>query len=248
MMDTTYIRVWIAAGAVTALASCTKMETRIDTQFTEDHIQSNYQSVMGFGYMAYTKLHNGFYALDGNLFAAASDEAEQTASSSAAQLFNNGSWNAFNNPDDVYASSYEGIRAANFFLAYSADYKTLLAHNRDTLSDNGLQYRRDVLDVGWLRAENRVLRAYFYFELLKRYGGVPLVTQVLSIDDDTDLPRASTTDIVSFIVSEIDAVRDSLQVSWPGYDEALDGRLTLGGALALKSRVLLYAASPLHNP
>ncbi len=247
MMDTTHIRTLLAVGAMVTLSNCTKMDTRIDTEFTEAHIQSDYSSIMDFGYMAYTKLQHGFFALDGNLFAAATDEAEQTASTSGAQLFNNGSWNAFNNPDNPYANAYEGIRAANFFLTHSADYRAMLAHNRDTLSDNGLQYRRDVLDVSWLRAENRVLRAYFYFELLKRYGGVPLITQPLSITDNLDVPRSSVDEVVSFIVTEIDAVRDSLQTNWISYDEALDGRLTLGAALALKSRTLLYAASPLHN-
>lgn len=247
MMNTKYMTILPILALLMVAISCTKMDTRIDTQFTDAHIQSNYQSVRGFGFLAYAKVRNGFYSLDNNLFAAATDEAEQTASSSSAQLFNNGSWNAFNNPDNVYYSSYEGIRAVNYFLDYSVNYKTLLAHNRDTLNDNGLQYRRDVADIAFLRAENRVLRAYFYFELLKRYGAVPLVTEVLSIDDNTDLPRNSFDEVLAYIISEIDAVRNSLQVNWKSYDASLDGRLTVGAALALKSRILLYAASPLNN-
>lgn len=247
MMNTKYMTILPILALLMVAISCTKMDTRIDTQFTDAHIQSNYQSVRGFGFLAYAKVRNGFYSLDNNLFAAATDEAEQTASSSSAQLFNNGSWNAFNNPDNVYYSSYEGIRAVNYFLDYSVNYKTLLAHNRDTLNDNGLQYRRDVVDIAFLRAENRVLRAYFYFELLKRYGAVPLVTEVLSIDDNTDLPRNSFDEVLAYIISEIDAVRNSLQVNWKSYDASLDGRLTVGAALALKSRILLYAASPLNN-
>jgi hypothetical protein len=229
------------------LESCEKLDTKIDTLLTEENVTSDFTTVKGFGYAAYTKINNGFNSIDNNLFAAVSDEAEQTASSSEAQLFNTGSWNAFNNPDDAYANAYEGIRASNYFLEKFANYKVLLAVNRDTLSDNALQYHLDVSDISWLRNENRVLRAYFYFELLKRYGGVPLVTETLSITDVTNIPKSSFDEIVNFIVSEIDLCKDSLQVNWKDYDQSRDGRLTKAAALAIKARVLLYAASPVNN-
>jgi hypothetical protein len=233
--------------ATSLVSACEMLETKEDILLTEENVASNYSSVKGFGYMAYSRVRTGFYDIDNNLFAAASDEAEQTASSSQAQLFNTASWNAFNNPDNVYSNCYEGIRAANYFLEEFGDYKALLAINRDTLSDNARQYHLDVQDVAWMRNENRVLRAYFYFELLKRYGGVPLVTKTLSATDNTDLPRAGFEEIVNFIVSEIDAVKDNLQTNWKGFDQSRDGRLTKGAALAIKARTLLYAASPLHN-
>lgn len=244
-MKTKYLIVitFLAAGIV----SCEKLDTKIDTSLTEENVASDFTTVKGFGYTAYSKLNTGFNSVDYNLFAAVSDEAEQTASSSEAQLFNSGSWNAFNNPDDVYANDYEGIRASNYFLEKFENYKVLLAVNRDTLSDNGMQYHLDVADIGWLRNENRVLRAYFYFDLLKRYGGVPLLTKTLSITDNTDLPKSTFDEIVSFIVSEIDFTKDSLQTDWKNYDQSRDGRLTKAAAMAIKVRVLLYAASPLNN-
>jgi len=237
-------------GAIAVMCfttACNVLDTREDIMYTDEMIASNYNTIKGFGYTAYTYVRNGFQAIDGNLFAAVSDEAEQTASTSQSQLFNTASWNAFNNPDDVYRNDYEGIRAANYFLENYKNYKKLLAVNRDTLTDNGYQYRLDVADIGWLYKENRILRAYFYFDLLKRYGGVPLVTNTLSIDDNTNLPRKDFNEIVNFIVSEVDAVKDSLQTDWKSYDQNRDGRLTKAAALTLKARTLLYAASPLHN-
>lgn len=237
----------IAVAALIVLPACKKLDTREDVLLTEKNIASGFSNISGFGFTAYTKVKNGFNVIDNNLFAAVTDEAEQTASSSQTQLFTTAGWNAFNNPDNSYTNSYEGIRAANYFLEKFQDYKTLLAVNRDTVSDHQRSYLIDVQNIGWLRNENRVLRAYFYFELIKRYGGVPLVTKTLSITDNTDLPRAGFEDIVNYIVTEIDAVKDSLQTDWKLYDKSRDGRFTKAGAMALKARVLLYAASPLHN-
>jgi len=144
--------------------SCSDLDTREDLYFTDEMIESNYGTIQSFGYMGYTYLDNGFNALDKNLRASITDEAEHTASSSSSQRFNTGSWNAFNNPDDLYEYLYEGIRATNYFLENYSDYENLLAQNRDTLTDNAYQYHRDVENVGWLYNENRVLRAFFYFD------------------------------------------------------------------------------------
>jgi len=234
---------WLIIG----FSGCNYLDTKIDTFTTPEILNSNYSLLANLGYTPYTFIRNGFYLMDNNIPAAMSDEAEQTAPSSNVQRFNDGSWNAYNNPDNPYSYYYEGIQAANFFLEHSVDYKNQLSQNRDTLSDNGYQYNLDVLDIGWMRGEAHILRAFFYYDLIKRYGGVPLVTKTLSTSDDADLPRADYDSIVNFIVSEIDNYADSLQVNWRTYNSDQDGRFTKGAALALKSRVLLYAASPLHN-
>lgn len=230
------------------LSACSKvLDTKLDTKLTDKDISNNYSNLRDFGYAAYTNVQNGFNSIDNNIFASATDDAEQTQPTSQAQFFNNGSWSAFYNPDDQYTNDYEGIFYCNYFLENSAAYKSILARNRDTVSDAGTQYRRDVLDIEWLRAENRVLRAYYYFDLVKRYGSVPLVTRTLEKNENTKLPQSSYDEIVNFIVDEIDLAKDSLQTNWSTFNTALTGRINKGVALALKSRVLLYAASPQHN-
>ncbi len=227
---------------------CNKvLDTKVDTQLTDEDIENNYNNLRDFGYSAYTNVQNGFYSIDNNLFAAATDDAEQTMPTSQAQFFNNGSWSAFYNPDDQCSNDYEGIFYCNYFLENSSDYRNILARNRDTVSDGGNLYRRDVSDIQWLRAENRVLRAYYYFDLIKRYGGVPLITRTYSRNENTHIPRSSYDEIVDFIIKDIDVAMDSLQTDWTSFSTDLTGRITKGVALALKSRVLLYAASPLHN-
>lgn len=229
------------------ISSCDLLDTKIDTLLTDENISTNYKTIWSFGYAPYSFLQNGFNGIDGNLFAAVSDEAEQTAPSSAAQYFNQGNWNAYNNPDDVYSHHYRAIRAVNYFLDYSKDYVNFLALHRDTISDRQRQYKLDVQDIAWLRNESRVLRAYYYFELAKRYGGVPLVTETLQPTDNTDLPRAGFDEVINYVVSEINAVKDGLQEDWRTFDLSKAGRITKGAALAIKAKALLYAASPLHN-
>lgn len=227
---------------------CDPLDTKEDTMLTPENLESDYNKLQSLGYAAYTSITSGFYVIDSNIGAAMSDEAANTKNTSSVKLFNEGTWNQYNNPDNVYSKCYEGIRAANFFLDYSINYKEQLAHNRDTLSDNGLAYRRSVKNIEWMRAEAHVLRAYYYFELIKRYGGVPLVKEVIDPKDNTILPRTDFDVIADYAVSEIDMVADELQADWNVADKARDGRFTKGAAMALKSRILLYAASPLNNP
>lgn len=90
-------------------------------------------------------------------------------------------------------------------------------------------------------AEARFIRAHFYFEMAKRYGGVPLATEALSPDaseEELFIPRNSEKEIYDFIGSEMDAIAAIL----PSVAD-LDGRVTKWTALALKSRAMLYAAS-----
>ena len=90
-------------------------------------------------------------------------------------------------------------------------------------------------------AEARFLRAFAYFEMAKRYGGVPLVTKALPIDAteaELFVPRNSEKEVYDFIISEMDAIAAIL----PETADA-NGRANKWTALALKSRAALYAAS-----
>ncbi|MGI6520585.1 MAG: RagB/SusD family nutrient uptake outer membrane protein [Fermentimonas sp.] len=231
------------------LVNCTLLDTKLDLLLTQEDIDSNYKTLSGLGHSAYLQLENGFETLDNNIRAAMSDEAAQTYLNSSVQEFCRGSWNAYYNPDNVYEHHYNGIRKINYFLNYSNDFRNQLAHNRDTLTDSGYQYRLDVADIGWLRAESRVLLAYNYFELMKRYGGVPIITKVVFPTDGkvAPTPRSSIDEVVNFSINQIDYALDSLQIDWKSFDQQRDGRFTKGAAMALKARILLYAASPLYN-
>lgn len=92
-------------------------------------------------------------------------------------------------------------------------------------------------------AEARFLRAYHYFALVKRYGGVPIIKHVQNIDDSEEelfAPRDKEEDVYKFILSEIDEILNDLPQSKATLRY---GKPTKFSALALKSRAALYAGS-----
>lgn len=92
-------------------------------------------------------------------------------------------------------------------------------------------------------AEARWLRAFMYFELVKRYGGIPLITEPQSIDQPIEelyVPRESEQHIYDFIADEMD---DLVNILPESYGSENFGRPTRWAAYALKSRAMLYAGS-----
>ena len=247
-MKTRYIVLAILAASLTV--SCDKfLDTSLDLNSSGETIETNRGTIWSFANAFYSPIIYGYGVLDGNLFAAASDEAQQTAASSNALYFNKGMLNASVNPLWTYYNNcYEGIRAANFFLDYVADGKgvALLQLNRNLVTD-AASYARDLASLNWYIAEAHIARAYYYSELIKMYGGVPIVEKTQQQSGGELIKRSSYDECVEYIVNEIDSWKDQLALNWDA-DNTREGRFTLGAALAIKSRVLLYAASPLHNP
>ena len=95
-----------------------------------------------------------------------------------------------------------------------------------------------------MKGEAFFLRAYFYHNLMRMYGGVPLITKVYGLNEDFTVARNSFKETVDFIVANADSAAALLPLSHSGVNV---GRATKGAALALKARVLLYAASDLYN-
>ena len=190
------IRTIISAFVIALVSSACSdfLDTSIDRNSTEETIKTNYSSIWGFGRAIYTPLGYGFGMIDSNIFATASDEAQQTSAQSNVIYFNKGMLNENVNPlFTYYRNYYEGIRAANFFLDYVGDGKgeALLAQNRNLVTD-AVNYARDLQSLAWFKAEAHVAKAYYYSELAKMYGGVPIVESAV----DTGMVARSTYDEV----------------------------------------------------
>jgi len=95
-----------------------------------------------------------------------------------------------------------------------------------------------------MKGEVFFLRAYFYHNLMRMYGGVPIITKVYGLNEDYQAARNTFQETVAFIVANADSAAALLPLSYSGSDV---GRVTRGAALALRARVLLYAASDLYN-
>ena len=89
-----------------------------------------------------------------------------------------------------------------------------------------------------LLGEAYFLRAYYYHQLLRFYGGFPIVDRPYGLDEDYNIPRSSWEDCVNFIVGDLDQAATLLDGK-----PFTKGRANRLAAIALKSRVLLYAAS-----
>lgn len=121
-----------------------------------------------------------------------------------------------------WGNSYYSIRNLNNFIERAAE---------STITEINIEHR-----IG----EARWLRAFCYFAMVKRYGGVPLITKVQDLEDDYEVlyPKRNTEkEIYDFILSETEDLAGILP------SEAEAGRASKWAALALRSRAALYAAS-----
>lgn len=212
-------------------------------QFTLDFVFSETDSlgVQAHQYLnsVYSQMQNGHNRVGGDYLDAATDDAISSSLTendvyklatgqytSASQIGSDMRWNQY----------YEGIRTATTFIT-NIDKVPLM----DTFNDG------QPLNRAW-KSEARFIRALHYFELIKRYGGVPVLgDHVYQLGEDIELPRNTFEECVEYIVSELDAIKDSLRTA-PIADLSTKGHVvTREAALALKARVLLYAASPLFN-
>ena len=96
-----------------------------------------------------------------------------------------------------------------------------------------------------LKAQALVLRAWRYFQMVRLYGGVPLILEPQELTDDLYVTRAKTSECIAQMVKDLDDAIAILPWKWTGDDE---GRVTKAAAMAFKGRILLYWASPQFNP
>lgn len=220
------------------LLSCKKggfLDETVTTSLNEGTTFSDSVNAMAFLNNIYTGI--GF-ATDpkrfggGGFFAgleAASDEAEGPNASSANGFiqFATGTVNANIVPDDVWRFSYANIRAVNQFLKHLPAIPFNATLKAQT------------------KAEARFLRAWYYTMLLQHYGGVPLIGDaIFNATDPIPARRSSYRACVEYIIAEAEAAAQDLPVKQSGSQY---GRVSRGACMALKARVLLFAASPLFN-
>lgn len=110
----------------------------------------------------------------------------------------------------------------------------------------------DAAEKERMKDEARCLLANTYFVPFRFYGGLPIVTGTFQGNEsEYNYPRASVEKTVDFMVGLLDEVISGGHLPWgyPGTSDAASetGRWTIGGAMALKCKILQFAASPLFN-
>lgn len=236
-------------GGIACIATLTacNMDYHEYSNYGKDYMDDSYDNVIGM-------ITNVYYILDydfgqnykGGMMASACDEAEYAYTNNDICDFTNGSWSPANPMADIWTSSYKAIQICNQYL----DEFQGLTFDELKLNDD---YRAQMFRYTNSFKEARFLRAYFYFNLVRAYGDVPYFTETMTTDKVNTLTRTPAQEILSAIMEECTKLAEELPADYTklgmeGISPAETGRVTCYGALALKARAALYAASPLFNP
>lgn len=225
--------------------SCKKdfLERTPGVALTEDEIFADPAQAAKFADNAYNYLITKYVRLNDHRGAVsqASDEAVSGNSEGLITSLNRGLYHehstqaSLNDIGDVWRLMYKGIAIHVKMLDRIASVPQ---------SPNATV---PIFDHKRVEGEMRFLRALSYFELTKRFGGVPIIDKVYGPLDELNLPRSTYAQVTKYILDDLDIAITKLGTDTE-YGASNYGRPTIGAALALKARVLLYAASPLNNP
>lgn len=232
-----YIRTVLTSIALLGVTSCSQdfLETLPQTEFSETAVWGDPALVETFINQIYFRLDEPL--TDGRMKANMVDEAHYRGNAPSLN-FKNG----VITPDDIPAWSYSRMRQ------WLDLYKTIRFCNLFFSKVEEVPFKDELVDGksphDRMTGEVHFLRAYLYHFLTSTYGGVPIITEAYGLDDEFKAARNSYAECVDFMVSECDQAAALLPDVQTGNNF---GRATRGAALALKARILLYAASDLYN-
>lgn len=230
-----------------ALFSCS-LDKEVDLTLQEDVIFGDYDMTRGFLANCYTYLPDAFadYS-DGN-----SRLNKDCMTDNAVSYWRGNTQSVMDDVYDAsnhwYASNYwstrtAGIRACNQFIKNA---RASVVGNAERNGDDNHLYDRFI-------AEARVLRAILHMEMVQWFGDIPILGdneagEPIVLTPSDPLPeRSKAADVLRWIADECDKYKNDLPFRYTNEEENW-GRVNGASAYALKSRALLYMASPLHNP
>lgn len=238
------IVIFICAITFILLQSCEKMmgdflDKAPGVDVTEDTIFSSKVQVETFvmatyRYGIHSILPRNEIGYTGSLYStnssAATDECEAANAWNPNQIWNTAALtidNVVDYDDQRFKIRFIAIRKANILLKRIEAVKNL-----------------DQAYIDQVKGEALFIRALNYFEMLKRYGGVPIVNKKFELTDNFFVKRNTIKEVVDFIVGDCDEASSLLPDVYP---TNFRGRATKGATLLLKAKTLLYAASPQFN-
>jgi starch-binding outer membrane protein, SusD/RagB family len=246
-----YILYSVIIVALVGIASCDEglLDPNFDGSLTDEQVWSDPDFAEGVLIQAYSGIPSFYAHYSGQFLDVATDNAVTNRYEASIYNVATGGWTAAVNPVGSWNNDYQHLYHINLFLEKGLDAPFSRINEKK---------RKEIRDR--LVGEAYFLRAYYHFRLLRAYAGpdgsgnmlgVPILTEALE-PDQLFLPRASYEAVVDQIVTDCDSAAALLP---PGYfigadkwlNDTQTGRADSVAALALKSRVLLYAASPAYN-
>lgn len=206
---------------VIAVAACDGLTVAPTNEFTEENYWTSADKAKMVLNTAYGQMSNAT-----NFFrdSALSDDAylgrgNPASVGTISQGSHNSSTGRFHSQ---WNSHYAGIKTVHVFL-----------ENIDRISDMDETLKARMI------AEARFIRAWHYFNLTNWFGGVPLFTEDISVEESLTISRSSHEDVVKFVQSELEAIVSDLPANYE-YSTSDRGRITRGAAIALNARVSLF--------
>ena len=233
------IKLYLMLLMLGSLGACDYLDYDETSGKTQEEAYAYFDNLNQLTTYIYTLLPADLGAIDDAMLESASDNSLYTWENNEIYYMTNGVWSPLKTVDTQW-TLWTGIRSANSFLEnFDPEVLKRFEYNDD--------YDEIVSKSAKFPYEVRFLRAFYFFELAKRYGDIPLLTRTYSQEEINSVEKTPFDEIIDFIVRECTEIAPELPVDQNDFwDET--GRATKGAALALKSRALLYAASPLHNP
>ena len=247
-MDMKHKNILLLAVALLCFAACQKQMNYAEYNiYDKDYITQTFENVGGFMPQIYNALEYDFgnYS-SGAMLASASDESEYSLRGNAIEDFYNGGWSASNPKSTTWSNMYTGIANCNLVLSEMQGLKfDELVLNKD--------YPQQMYRYQNYQYEARLMRAFFYFNLVRQYGGVPMPTPEMSLEEINSMTRSTSDEVFSFIISECKDIQDKIIKDYTDLGDMALGTAETGRAdqlavLALKAKAALYWASPLFNP
>jgi starch-binding outer membrane protein, SusD/RagB family len=238
------IKLFILSSII--LISCKKnvLDVTPQDRIAETAVWADESLIKAYNTELYNAIPHGFFI---HMYSKYTDEAYNSAPCCGADLFKLNTYNPDNivnagrlgdfwgsNSGYIYywEQGYSYVRKINVFLEKMAEVGAL-----------------EFADKKRLIAEAKFIRAFIYFNLIERFGGVPIVTKSYGLSDASSVTfkRNTFDECVAFIQKDIDEALPDLATKYASTD-ANYGRATKDASYALLSRLYLYAASPLFNP
>ena len=234
-------KVFYILSAALLLAGCNFLDfDETSSLYDRDDMYSTYSNIQKmvtniYGYMPNREIVDVSDAMRD----CGSDDAEFGDPDASVQRFNNGNWSAISTVDTKW-TFYNAIRSASEVLE-SLQTVDLSRYQYEA------KYKRQMEHIGIYPYEVRTLRAFYLFELARRYGDIPVPLKMLSVEEANSIEKTPFDKVIDFIVEECDTCAKYLPNTYIGMLDDEYGRVTKGFAMAVKSKALLYAASPLFN-
>ena len=239
------IKLFILSSII--LTSCKKnvLDVTPQDRIAETVVWTDESLIKAYNTELYNAIPHGFFI---HMYSKYTDEAYNSAPCCGADLFKLNTYNPDNIlgagrlPPDFWGQNsgfiyywdqgYSYVRKINVFLEKMAEAGAL-----------------EFADKKRLIAEAKFIRAFIYFNLIERFGGVPIVTKSYGLSDASSVTfkRNTFDECVAFIQKDIDEALPDLAEKYASTN-ANYGRATKDACYALLSRLYLYAASPLFNP